>query len=604
MKPSIFRAFSRRGAGGSSASAAPFAGLPFNFPRSAFCLLALSLSLPLLAGTEGRAAERRFMVSAANPHAAEAGAEVLRKGGSAADAAVAVQTVLGLVEPQSSGIGGGAFLLYYDAATSKVHAYDGREMAPGSAGPDLFTGADGKALKWRKAMLGGRAVGAPGTVALLAKVHSAHGKRPWDGLFDRGISLANDGFRVSPRLNMLLGGDKWLGHRKASGAYFYHKGADGAPTPLPVGHLLKNPAYGATITRIAQQGPKGFYEGPVAEAIVAAVAGAENPGLLSLTDLAGYEAKERAAVCRAYHQWKVCGMPPPTSGGVTILQTLGLLEGFDLKSRPPGSVEAVHLIAEASRLAFADRNTYLADPDFVDQPVKGLLSPSYIAARAKQISPNRSMGKAAAGEPLEKKSNLAPNVDVSFPATSHFSIVDGWGNAVSMTTSIEAAFGSHEMAAGFLLNNQLTDFSFREERDGKLVANRVQAKKRPRSSMSPMIVLDAQGKFVAAIGSPGGSRIIGYVTQAIVSMLDWDLPMAEVVGLPHFVNRNGSTDLEEGTSAVALKGPLEALGHKVATRRLTSGLHGVMVRDGKLEGGADPRREGVVIEGVVVAGAN
>ncbi len=565
-------------------------------------LLAFTLILTALTGAQAQ--ERRYMISAANPLAAQAGAAILAGGGSAADAAVAVQAVLGLVEPQSSGVGGGAFLLYYDAATKKVSAYDGRETAPAAAGPDLFVKSDGEPMKWRAAMLGGRSVGVPGTVSLLAKVHENFGKRPWEGLFVEAIRLAGDGFAVSPRLNRLIAGDKWLADRPATGDYFFVTGADGTKSPLPVGYILKNPAYAASLKRIAADGPKGFYQGPIAEAILAAVSKAGNPGLLSADDLANYQAKIRQPVCRPYRQWQVCGMPPPTSGGVTVLQTLALLERFDLKAMGPGSVQAVHLIAEASRLAFADRNTYLADPDFVDQPVAELLARGYVAARSALIDPGQSMGRARAGEPLAKKTELAPGVDRALPSTSHFSIVDGWGNAVTMTSSIESAFGSHEMAAGFLLNNQLTDFSFRAERDGKTVANRVQGGKRPRSSMSPTFILDRDGGFVAAIGTPGGSRIIGYVALSVVALLDWDLSMAQTVALPHFVNRNGTTDLEAGTSLEALQPALEALGHKIKVRGLNSGLHGIMLKNGRLQGGADPRREGMVLQGIVTAGAN
>lgn len=556
-----------------------------------------------LAAPGAWASERPYMVSAANPHAADAAADVLAKGGSAVDAAIAAQMVLGLVEPQSSGIGGGAFMLHFAAATGEVSAWDGRERAPLAATPELFLKPDGDRMAWRDAMLGGRAVGAPGVVALLWAAHNEHGKRPWAELFAPAIALARSGFAVSPRMAEMIAGDKWLGTRPSTADYFTLPDEDGDDeserVPLPAGHRLVNAAYADTLERIASEGPDGFYKGPVAEAIIAAVRAAENPGLLNLEDLAAYQAKQREPVCRPYRQWRVCGMPPPTSGGVTVLQILGLLERFDLGTAAPDSARNIHLVAEASRLAFADRNRYLADPDFVDQPVAGLLARDYIASRAARIDPQKSMGTAEPGVPQPKKTRLGDNADAAFPATSHFAIVDADGNAVSMTTSVEAAFGAHEMAAGFLLNNQLTDFSFLPTDGDALVANRVEPGKRPRSSMSPTIILDANGHLVAAIGSPGGSRIIGYVAKTVIALLDWDMPMDEAVALPHFVNRNGRTDLEEGTSLEALAPELETLGHEVRAVRMTSGLHGIRVRPDGLEGGADPRREGVVRSGTL-----
>jgi gamma-glutamyltranspeptidase/glutathione hydrolase len=559
------------------------------------------LALALLAAIDsgsGAAAERRYMVAAANPHAALAGLEMLAAGGHAVDAAIAVQAVLGLVEPQSSGLGGGAFMLTYEAADRRVRAFDGRERAPLSAGPGLFLGPDGEPMKWRDAALSGRSVGAPGVVRMMWIAHRAHGRLAWARLFQPAIRLARAGFAISPRLHRMLGEDPWLAERPGTRDYFFRAAGNGGHEPKPAGTMLENEAYAATLEAIAADGPVAFYAGPVARSIVDAVAAASPPGGLALTDLALYEARERDPVCRPYRAFRICGMPPPTSGGVTTLQIMGLVEHFDIAALAPGSLEAVHLISEASRLAFADRDLYLADPDFVDQPVEGLLAPDYLAARAGQIDPEMSTGKARAGLPGGRRGRLVPGHDRSLPATSHFAIVDAGGNAVSMTTSIESAFGAHVMASGFLLNNQLTDFSFTAADSDAPVANRVEGGKRPRSSMSPTIVLDADGRFVAALGSPGGSRIIGYVARTLVALLDWKLPMREAVALAHHVNRNGVTDLEEGTPIAALEAGLTAMGHEVDVRAMTSGLHGIMIRGGRLEGGADPRREGVVLEGI------
>ncbi len=535
------------------------------------------------------------MVAAANPHAAEAGMAVLRAGGGAVDAAIAVQAVLGLVEPQSSGIGGGAFLLHYSAKDKAVHAYDGREMAPAAAAPDLFLGPDGKPLKFYGAVVGGRSVGAPGVLRMLQMAHADHGQRPWKTLFGGAIDLAEKGFEVSPRLNFLLTRDKHLRTQVSARRYFYLP--DGAP--LPVGHVLVNRAYGETLRTIAEEGADALYTGAIARDIVETVQShAGNPGRLTMDDLAGYRAVKRDALCRPYRGHRVCTMPPPTSGGIATLQILGILEHFPLHTMAPGSVEAVHVISEASRLAFADRGQYVADTDFVDVPVTAMLSRGYLGSRAKQIDPARSMGKARAGTPLQKKGDglpWAPNSDGALPSTSHFTIVDGQGNIVSMTTSVENAFGSRLMVRGFLLNNQLTDFSFRPEKDGRPVANRVEPGKRPRSSMSPTIILDQQDNPVAAVGSPGGSRIIGYVTKTIIGVLDWNMSMQQAIDQPHFVNRNGTTDLEQGTAAARLEPALTALGHNVRVRTLNSGLHGIRFTATGLDGGADPRREGVVL---------
>ena len=535
----------------------------------------------------------RQMIAAANPYAAQAGLDMLARGGGAVDAAIAAQLVLNLVEPQSSGIGGGGFMLSYDARDGSVIAYDGRETAPAAVTPKLFLDSDGAPLKFFDAVIGGRAVGVPGLLAMLELAHERHGKLPWAVLFEPAIILAEQGFSLSPRLHKLIGKARGLGRYATARSYFFT--ADGLPKP--VGTRLANPAFAATLRAIAAGGAAVFYRGDIAADMVAAVrAAADNPGLMSLADLAAYDAKPRQPVCAGYRQWRVCGMGPPSSGGVTTLQILGLLEGFDLAALAPGSVAAVHLISEASRLAFADRARYLADDDFQPVPVRGLLDKGYLASRAAAIDPESSMGRASPGEPPFRNGGLgADDPGGEGFSTSHIAVIDSDGSAVSMTSSIESAFGSRIMVRGFLLNNQLTDFSFQPEIDGVAVANRVEAGKRPRSSMAPTLVFDGDGRLRLSIGSPGGSRIIGYVTQSLIALLDWRLELRTAIALPHHVNRNGPIDLEEGTPIAALGPALERLGHEVRIRPLVSGLHGVAVTGQGLEGGADPRREGVAL---------
>lgn len=551
---------------------------------------------PLSQSTGERPAAERggdYMVAVAHPLAAQAGRAVLARGGSATDAAVAVQAVLTLVEPQSSGIGGGAFMLRYDSATESVQAYDGRETAPAAATPALFLEPDGTAMDFWDAVVGGRSVGVPGVLRMLEMAHKAHGELAWAELFEPAIRLAREGFRVSPRLHELIADDRYLKTDASARAYFYRP--DGRP--LPVGHRLRNPALAATLDAIAETGADAFYEGPIAADMARAVQGARgNPGKLSAADIAGYRAERRQAICRPYREYRVCGMPPPTSGGAGVAQILGILAHFDMAAAGPVTADSVHLVAEASRLAFADRNRYLADPDFVDVPLKRLLAEAYLARRAARIDPEHTLGTAEPG--LRARRASMPD-QPSGTSTSHFSIVDARGNAVSMTTSIEQAFGSRLMVRGFMLNNQLTDFAFRPTVDGRPVANRAQAGKRPRSSMAPTIVLDDDGDFVLAIGSPGGSRIIGYVAARLVAFIDWRMDAEAAASLPNFTNRNGATELEAGTPAAALAGALRARGHEVEVEAMTSGVHAVARGpDGRLHGGADPRREGVVLSGV------
>ncbi|MEX0955786.1 MAG: gamma-glutamyltransferase [Rhizobiaceae bacterium] len=536
----------------------------------------------------------RQMVAVAHPLAAEAGLAVLRAGGGAADALVAVQAVLGLVEPQSSGIGGGAFLVWYDAATGTVTTIDGRETAPMAASPDLFLDDNGDPLPFFEAVIGGRSVGAPGVVALMENAHREHGTLPWPDLFQPAIDLAKDGFDVTPRLNALIAGDRErLASQPEARAYFLDAGGE----PLAVGSILRNPAYAETLTAIAERGAAAFYEGEIAERIVAAVQNhPANPGLLELSDLAKYEAKERPATCAPYRGYSVCGMGPPSSGALTVGQLLGMVSHFDLAALGPDDPESWRIIGDATRLAFADRGLYMADSDFVDMP-KGLLDPDYLESRAVLIRrPDALPGDAVtAGEPPWDKAEFRlDGLSFEMPSTSHFVIVDADGNIASMTTSIENAFGSRQMVAGFLLNNQLTDFSFLPDVNGEAVANRVGPRKRPRSSMSPTIVLK-DGKPVFALGSPGGSAIIPYVAKTIIALIDWEMNMQQAVSLPHLANRFGRYDLEAGTAAEALAPDLEALGYDVSARDMNSGLHGVAITATGLEGGADPRREGIAL---------
>jgi gamma-glutamyltranspeptidase/glutathione hydrolase len=534
-----------------------------------------------------------WMISAANPLAVQAGAKILAAGGSAADAMVATQVVLGLVEPQSSGLGGGAFLVWYDAASGKLITIDGRETAPMNVTPKLFQDENGEPLKFFDAVVGGLSVGTPGTPALMAKAHELWGKANWDGLFNDAITLADEGFVVSPRLATSVAGDaERLSRFKPTADYFLPGG-----TPIASGDTLKNPAYAETLRQIALDGVVSFYTGTTAEGIVETVQNTDgNPGVLEMQDLAVYQVKMRDAVCAQYREHDVCGMGPPSSGALTVGQILGMLNNYDLASLGVESPESWRLIGDASRLAFADRGRYMADSDYVPMPTKGLVDPNYLAERAKLLAGPNALEKVSAGTPtFDHAMMFADDESIELPSTSHISIVDADGNALSMTTTIENGFGSRLMApGGFLLNNELTDFSFRSHRDGLAIANRVEPGKRPRSSMSPTIVLK-DGKPVLVVGSPGGSRIIGYVAKTIIGYMDWELNIQSAINLPHLVNRFGTYDVEDGTTAMAFEAPLQAFGFKTNARALTSGIHAIAITPDGLEGGADPRREGIAI---------
>ncbi len=542
------------------------------------------------------ATARSYMVSAANPLAAQAGADVLREGGSAADAAVAVQLVLNLVEPQSSGLGGGAFILHWDAAGRQLTGYDGRETAPAAARPDRFL-VDGRPRRFDDAVFGGLSVGVPGTLRVLEMVHKRHGRLPWARLVAPAIRLAAEGFRVSPRLHLLL---RWHGAEAfapASRRHFF----DTAGSARPAGYLLKNPELAETLRLIAERGADAFYEGAPAQAIVKAVSEAPNHrGDMTPADLAGYRAKEREPVCVDYRRHRVCGMGPPSSGGLAVAQVLKLIEPFDLGSSPRDAMNAraLHIIAEAEKLAFADRNAFIGDPDFVTPPA-GILNPGYLDARRALIDVAAAMPRPGPGSPPQTAGQIfGADATVEAAGTSHFSIVDAAGSVLAMTTTIEAGFGSRLWAAGFLLNNELTDFAFRPvDGAGRPLANAVAPGKRPRSSMSPTIVFDETGKPWAALGSSGGSRIILYVVKALVALIDWKLDAQAALALMNFGSRGGPFEIEiDHGRAIwhALK--VKPLGHRVSADLLTSGTHAIVVRgDGVLEGAADPRREGVAL---------
>ncbi|WP_339097666.1 gamma-glutamyltransferase [Deinococcus sp. VB142] len=547
---------------------------------------------------------KRFAVAAANPLATDAGYQIIRAGGNAIDAAVAVQMVLALVEPQSSGLGGGAFLLY--SSKNGVEAYDGRETAPAAADENLFMGADGKPMSFNTAVVGGRSVGTPGAIKMLELAHKERGKLPWATLFQPAIQLAERGFPVSPRLHTLLKGETELKKDSVASAYFYQANGE----PWPVGHILKNPELAKVLRQVASQGSPAFYEGEVARAIVQKVQShPTNPGKLSLADLSAYKPIKREALCHHYEarnqDYRICGFPPPSSGGIAVGQILGILSKTNAGSLPLEnglpSAQWLHLYTEASRLAFADRAQYVADPAFVSPPVgrwDSLLDDSYLQRRAELIG-DTVMKDVQPGVPEGAKTAFGKMAEQIEYGTSHISIVDPEGNAVAMTTTIEAGFGSRQMVKGFLLNNELTDFSFApSDAQGRPIANRVQPGKRPRSSMAPTLVFDNQGKIMISAGSPGGALIIHYTAKTLYGALNWGLTPQQAVTLPNFAATGAPTQLEEKRFPAATIEDLKARGHDVREVTMTSGLQAIM--RGSVDGqpvwlgGADPRREGIV----------
>jgi gamma-glutamyltranspeptidase/glutathione hydrolase len=532
----------------------------------------------------------KYMVAAANPYASRAGQQILAQGGSAVDAAIATQLVLTLVEPQSSGIGGGTFMMYYNKANNKLTSFDGRETAPTNADETLFLDKHGKAVKWIEAVVGGRSVGVPGILHAFASAHKQYGTLPWEALFKPAIELAEQGFVISPRLHGLLARQLNPGvlSMPIINEYFYPNGK-----LIEAGSVKKNQPLADLYKDIAKQGIDAFYKGENAKQMVNAVQHSKiAPGKLSVQDLADYKSKERDAVCIQYRAYNVCSMAPPSSGGVAVLQMLGLLEHKNMSALKPNGEKAIHYFSQASRIAFADRDMYMGDPDFTQVPTQELLNKDYIASRAKLITETDQ--KAVAGNPVGYLS-YAMDDSYELPSTSHVSIVDSKGNAVSMTSSIEMAFGSTVMVNGFILNNQLTDFSLSPRKNGKLVANRVEAGKRPRSSMSPVMVFNKDGSLRLIVGSPGGSRIIDYVAQVVVGVIDWNLSAQDAINLPRTTNRNDYTSLEKGTTIEAIAPALTKRGHNVRIIDLNSGLHAVEVKNNTLYGGADPRREGVAL---------
>jgi len=562
----------------------------------ALCVTALvvttSPTLPVQAQVTETIAKKR-MIAAANPHAAKAGLEMMRAGGSAVDAAIATQMVLGLVEPESSGIGGGAFMLVYNPATKQTTSFDGREMAPASATPTMFLDANGQPHTKPDAIPGGLSVGIPGVVKMLWLAHQKYGKLPWAKLFEPAIKLSEDGFPVGPKLARTIKNFTRGAGMPDMRAHFYHP--DG--TTFAEGEIYKNPEYAATLKKIAKEGPDGFYKGEIAQAIVDLVQHApRQQGGMTLEDLDKYQAKERSPVCGPYREYRLCSMGPPSSGGVAVLQILGMLQRFTPAELTPNTVSGAHLFAQASRLAYADRAQFLADPAFVDVPIKGLTDQGYLAGRAALIDPKKDMGTAIAGNPPEKHAALAPQVSPVLHGTSHMTIVDDKGQVVAMTTSVESVFGAEIMTKGFMLNNTLTDFSFQPVREGKPVANAPAPGKLPLSAMSPTIVFDKDGGFLVSVGSPGGPAIIDYVSQILIGVLDAKMTVKDAIAMPHEVNMNGPTLLEASPNSDALAAQLSAMGHAVQTPRVEgSGLHGIQRVKGGYVGAADPRRDGIAL---------
>jgi gamma-glutamyltranspeptidase/glutathione hydrolase len=533
----------------------------------------------------------KAMVAAANPLAAAAGLEILKAHGSAVDAAIATQLVLNLVEPESSGIGGGAFLLVFDPKEKKTTSFDGREVAPASATPGMFLDASGNPRGRGDVMPGGLSVGIPGVVGMLEMAHQKYGRLPWARLFQPAIRLAENGFPVGPKLARSIASAPR--NMPDIARTFFHP--DGSP--YKQGEVFKNPELGKSLRAIAAGGSKAFYSGAIAQQIVDAIRHApRNPGGMTLADLSGFKARELEPVCGDYRIHVICSMGPPSSGGVAIVQILGMLERFTNDELKPNSLSETHLFTQASRLAYADRAKFMGDASVVAVPMKGLLDKGYIAGRSRLIDPGKDMGTAEAGNPPEKHANYAPQISGANYGTSHMTIVDETGQVSAMTTSVESAFGAKIMAGGFVLNNTLTDFSFQPVREGAPVANAPAPGKRPLSAMSPTIVFDKTGNFVLGIGSPGGPAIISYVAQSLVAILDGGLAPQEAIALPRHLNTNTGTTLERSPWADQTAPALTAMGHTVRSAGGEgSGLHVIQKVPGGYLGGADPRRDGVVV---------
>ena len=555
----------------------------------------LTIAAMLAATATAAELPRRHVIVATHKLATDAGLEMLRKGGSAVDAAVAAQAVMGLVEPQSSGIGGGTFLVLWNAKAKRVETYDGRETAPASATPDMFM-KDGKPMPYPEAVLGGRSVGIPGTIAVLALAHKEHGRLPWNTLFDPAIKIAENGFPVGPRLAMLIERDQGIPLVPGTAAYFRPNGK-----PPQVGDIIKNPDYAASLRDIAAKGAEGFYKGRIADAIVNAVTTAQHSAVkFTHEDLAGYRAKKRPPVCATYRAHRICTMGPPSSG-LTMLQALKMMERFNVSKLEPAGAPAIHLMTEALRVAYADRGAYIADPDFVRVPTLGLLGPKYLANRSSALSLERIVDRATIKPGRPAGANLIlkqlSNPDRARPGTAHISLIDAQGNALAMTTTVEGPFGSRLMAGGFILNNQLTDFTFEPTTEGRRTANAPRAGKRPMSSMTPTIVFDKKGRVLAVLGSPGGARIIPYVTKNVMGLIDWNLSMADTVALPNATGRGAPTEVEQSRTPDAVVEALRTLGHDVKVTDYgisVSGLNSIRVTKDGFDAAADPRREGTV----------
>ncbi len=563
---------------------------------AAVLALPAAAALPVPAPTPAPSVESSQMVSAADRRATEAGLAMLRQGGSALDAAAATLLALTVVEPQSSGIGGGGLLVYQAAGAKSPATFDGRETAPLAATERLFVQPDGSAQPKREAVPGGKSVGVPGNIAMLALAHAKYGKLPWAALFAPAIALARGGFEVTPRLaNSIAGSAKTLARQPEAAALFLNP--DG--TPKVAGTRIVNTALAATLESIAQGGPRAFYTGPNAAAIVAAVRGAPtNTSSMTLADVAGYKARARDAVCSRYRSFRICSMGPPSAGGIALLAILGQLQGFDMAKLGPDSPVAWHLFVESERLAFADRAAYGGDRDFVDVPVAGLIDPAYHAARGRLIGATATMASALPGSPkgAPRRTAAAGN---EIPSTSSFAAVDARGNVASLTSTVEGPFGSGLVAGGYILNNELTDFTFLPTAGGVDVANRVQPGKRPRSSMSPTIVYDARGRVVLAIGAAGGQTIPAQVAKAIIGVLDWHLPVAAAIALPLAYASDDLLIAEavpQGAPLAAMLPALQALGHRTASVPMPLKANGIeRLPSGKWRGGADVRSEGVAL---------